>query len=65
MPTDMSRCRFIKTGPNLNLSQVPTIRDALVTGLTLDTFHRHADRPRHLTSENHVACEPPAAYRRA
>jgi len=25
-------------------SYVPTMRDALVTGITLDTFHRHADK---------------------
>jgi len=33
-----------KIGPKYSLSQVPTVRDALVTGFILDTFHRHADK---------------------
>ena len=33
-----------KIGPHYNLSQIPTVRDALLTGLTLDIFHRHADK---------------------
>jgi alpha-N-arabinofuranosidase len=31
-------------GPTYNLSQQSTIRDALLTGITLDIFHRHADK---------------------
>jgi alpha-N-arabinofuranosidase len=30
--------------PSHLLGQTPTLRDALLTGLTLDTFHRHADK---------------------
>ena len=31
-------------GPNYNLSQQSTMRDALLTGLTFDIFQRHADK---------------------
>ncbi|WP_035347345.1 alpha-N-arabinofuranosidase [Edaphobacter aggregans] len=31
-------------GPAYNLSQQSTMRDALLSGITLDTFHRHADK---------------------
>jgi alpha-N-arabinofuranosidase len=31
-------------GEKYTLSQIPTLRDALLTGLTLDIFHRHADK---------------------
>jgi len=31
-------------GPNYNLSQQSTMRDALLTGITLDIFQRHADK---------------------
>ena len=31
-------------GPNYNLSQQSTMRDALLSGITLDIFHRHADK---------------------
>jgi len=31
-------------GPKYGLSQMLTLRDALLTGLTLDIFHRHADK---------------------
>ena len=31
-------------GPKYILSQIPTLRDALLSGLTLDIFHRHADK---------------------
>jgi alpha-N-arabinofuranosidase len=30
--------------PEYNLSQQSTMRDALLTGITLDTFHRHSDK---------------------
>ena len=33
-----------KIGPKYNLSQTPTMRDALLSGLTLDIFHRNADK---------------------
>lgn len=33
-----------KIGPKYNLSQVPTMRDALLSGLTLDIFHRNAKK---------------------
>jgi alpha-L-arabinofuranosidase len=33
-----------EVGPKYALSQMPTLRDALLSGLTLDTFHRHADK---------------------
>ncbi len=31
-------------GPQYNLSQQSTMRDALLTGITLDTFQRHSDK---------------------
>jgi alpha-N-arabinofuranosidase len=31
-------------GPKYKLSQMPTLRDGLLTGLTLDIFHRHAEK---------------------
>jgi alpha-N-arabinofuranosidase len=31
-------------GPQYKLSQIPTMRDALVTAITLDVFHHHADK---------------------
>jgi len=31
-------------GPDYNLSQQSTMRDALLSGITLDIFHRHADK---------------------
>lgn len=31
-------------GPEYLFSYVPSLRDALVTAITLDTFHRHADK---------------------
>lgn len=31
-------------GPGYNLSQQSTMRDALLSAITLDTFHRHADK---------------------
>ena len=31
-------------GPKYTLSQMLTLRDALLTGLTLDVFHRHAEK---------------------
>ncbi|HEY0795578.1 MAG TPA: alpha-L-arabinofuranosidase C-terminal domain-containing protein [Acidisarcina sp.] len=31
-------------GPTYNLSQQSTMRDALLSGITLDIFHRHADK---------------------
>lgn len=31
-------------GPKYTISQMPTLRDALLSGLTLDIFHRHADK---------------------
>jgi alpha-N-arabinofuranosidase len=31
-------------GEKYRLSQMPTLRDALLSGLTLDIFHRHADK---------------------
>ncbi len=33
-----------RLSPKYNLSQMPTMRDALLSGLTLDIFHRHADK---------------------
>ncbi len=33
-----------KLGPNYNLSQQSTMRDALLTGITFDIFQRHADK---------------------
>lgn len=33
-----------RLGPNYNLSQQSTVRDALLTGITFDIFHRHADK---------------------
>ncbi|HEY0758519.1 MAG TPA: alpha-L-arabinofuranosidase C-terminal domain-containing protein [Acidisarcina sp.] len=33
-----------RLGPNYNLSQQSTMRDALLSGITLDIFHRHADK---------------------
>ncbi len=33
-----------EVGPKYALSQMPTLRDALLSGLTLDTFHRHAGK---------------------
>lgn len=30
--------------PAFLFAQIPTLRDALITGITLDTFHRHADK---------------------
>lgn len=33
-----------RIGPKYNLSQVPTLRDALLTGITLDIFQRNADK---------------------
>ena len=30
--------------PRFLFGQIPTLRDALITGITLDTFHRHADK---------------------
>jgi alpha-N-arabinofuranosidase len=31
-------------GPKYMFSQMPTLRDALLSGLTLDIFHRHSDK---------------------
>lgn len=34
----------VASGPQYNLSQQSTMRDALLTGITLDIFQRHADK---------------------
>lgn len=34
----------VPSGPEYNLSQQSTMRDALLTGITLDIFQRHADK---------------------
>ncbi|NYF78721.1 alpha-N-arabinofuranosidase [Granulicella arctica] len=34
----------VPSGPQYNLSQQSTMRDALLTGITLDIFQRHADK---------------------